>query len=100
MLADRGFDNREKRMQVGIPFDRRRFFDDEVGQRLTCGGQRKVFTTPVRNEADDVSVMEIVPKVRGLNKERGCAAVSIGENVTEAFDIHGQMILQVRAALA
>jgi len=35
--------------------------------------QRKVFTTPVHNEAD------------GLNKVRGCAAVSIGENVTEAF---------------
>ena len=46
---------------------------------VRCAAQRKVFTTPVRNEADDVSVTEIVPSVRGLNKKRGCAAVSIGE---------------------
>ena len=47
--------------------------------------QRKVFTTPVHNEADDASVTNILPSDRGLNKVRGCAAVSIGENVTEAF---------------
>ena len=39
-------------------------FDD-----LSCV-QRKVFTTPVRHEANDVSVIEIVPRDRGLNKER------------------------------
>ena len=43
------------------------------------GTQRKVFTTPVPDEADDVSVVHTIPKIRGLNKERGCAAVSIGE---------------------
>ena len=48
-------------------------------QPLVRAVQRKVFTTPVRNEADDVSVTIIIPKVRGVNKERGCAAVSIGE---------------------
>ena len=42
------------------------------------GRQRKVFTTPVHNEADDVSVTIIIPKVLGLNRNRGCAAVSIG----------------------
>ena len=47
--------------------------------------RRKVFTTPVHNEVNDVSVAIILPKVRRLNKVRGCAAVSIGENVTEAF---------------
>ena len=31
------------------------------------------------NEAGDVSVTNILPKDRRLNKERGCAAVSIGE---------------------
>ena len=41
--------------------------------------QRKVFTTPVRNGADDVSVTNILPSDRSLNKKRGCAAVSIGE---------------------
>ena len=41
--------------------------------------QRKVFTTPVHNEADDASVTNILPSDRGLNKKRGCAAVSIGE---------------------
>ena len=46
--------------------------------------QRKVFTTPVRNEADDVSVTKIVPSVRGLNRNRGCAAVSIGEKCYES----------------
>ena len=40
---------------------------------ISCG-QRKVFTTPVRNEADDVSVTNIIPRVRGLNMKRGCAA--------------------------
>ena len=51
----------------------------EVDPSDFSGVQRKVFTTPVRNEADDVSVTNIIPKVRGLNKERGCAAASIGE---------------------
>ena len=37
-----------------------------------------MFTTPVHNEEDDVNVTNIIPKVRGLNKERACAAVSIG----------------------
>ena len=41
--------------------------------------QRKVFTTPDHNEVDDVNVTNILPKVRCLNKERGCVAVSIGE---------------------
>ena len=62
--------------------------------------QRKVFTTPVHNEADDVSVINIIPKVRGLNRNRGCAAVSIGENVIKANDVHGQRMLQLRAAFA
>ena len=47
--------------------------------------QRKVFTTPVRNEADDESVTEIVPKVRDLNRKRGCAAVSIGEKCHQSI---------------
>ena len=41
--------------------------------------QRKVFTTPLRNEAEDGSATKIVPSLRGRNKERGCAAVSIVE---------------------
>ena len=41
--------------------------------------QRKVFTTPVRNEANDFGVTYILPSGRSLNKERGGAAVSIGE---------------------
>ena len=46
--------------------------------------QRKVFTTPVRNEADDESVTNIIPLDRGMNKVRGCAAVSIGEECRQS----------------
>ena len=49
-----------------------------VAFQITEVTQRKVFTTPVRNEVDDVSVTNIIPKVRSLNRKRGCAAVSIG----------------------
>ena len=41
--------------------------------------QRKELPTPAPNEANHVGTRKIVPPVRGLNKERGCAAVSIGE---------------------
>ena len=37
-----------------------------------CVRQRKVSTTPVHNEANDVSVTDIIPRVRDLNKKRGC----------------------------
>ena len=49
-----------------------------VVSQLIAVEQRKVFTTPVRDEADDVSVKNIIPKIRGLNRNRGCADVSIG----------------------
>ena len=62
--------------------------------------QRKVFTTPDHNEADDASVTNILPKVRGLNKVEGVPLSPSEKNVTEANDVHGQTILQVRAALA
>lgn len=37
--------------------------------------------SPNSTEDNDVGVLNIVPKDRGLNKERGCAAVSTGEKL-------------------
>ncbi len=42
------------------------------------GVERKVFTTPVPNKANELELPNIVTKNRRVNKERGCAAVSIG----------------------
>ena len=61
-------------------FDKRNGFGlVDAFQQTVYVHQRKVFTTPDHNEVDDVNVTEIVPSVRGLNKRRGCTAVSIGE---------------------
>ena len=43
---------------------------------------------------------EYYTKGSRLERNRGCAAVSIGENVIEAIEVHDRTILQARAAFA
>ena len=58
---------------------------DHVISSSGSGTQRKVFTTPVHNNADDVSFTYIIPKVRGLKKSEGVPPSPSEKNVIEAF---------------
>ena len=69
-------------------------------QRMARADNGRFLRHPSATEADDVGVTNIIPKVRGLNRNRGCAAVSIGDKCHEANDLHGQKPLQMRAAIA
>ena len=79
-----------------IQIENRKTLASEIAEVV----QRKVFTTPDHNEADDVSVKNIIPRDRSLNKVRVvCRCLHRRRMSSKKFDIHGQTILQLRAAL-